>query len=50
MSRACSTHEGEMENAYKILDGKCEEKRPLGRIILKCFLGKYGGKVWIRSI
>jgi hypothetical protein len=39
-------------NAYEILVGKPEGKRPLGRpgvdgmIILELFLGKYGGRVW----
>jgi hypothetical protein len=33
MGRACCTHgrRGEMRNAYKILVGKSEVKRPLGR-------------------
>jgi hypothetical protein len=30
MDRACCTH-GKMRNAYKILVGKVEEKRPVGR-------------------
>jgi hypothetical protein len=30
MSKACSTH-GEKRNVYRILVGKPEEKRPLGR-------------------
>jgi hypothetical protein len=30
MGRACSMH-GEMRNAYKILFGNAEGKRPLGR-------------------
>jgi hypothetical protein len=30
MSRACSTH-GEKRNEYKVLVGKPEGKRPLGR-------------------
>jgi hypothetical protein len=30
MGRACSTH-GEKRNAYRILVGKPEEKRPIGR-------------------
>jgi hypothetical protein len=30
MGRACSTH-GEKRNAYRVLVGKPEEKRPLGR-------------------
>jgi hypothetical protein len=30
MSRACSTH-GEKRNAYRVLVGKPEGKRPLGR-------------------
>jgi hypothetical protein len=41
-----------MRNAYKILVGKHDGKRPLGRhthewgIILEWILGKYGGRVW----
>jgi hypothetical protein len=41
-----------MRNAYNILVGKSEGKRPLrrsrldGRIILEWILGKYGGKLW----
>jgi hypothetical protein len=31
MAGACSTH-GEKMNAYRILVGKPEEKRPLGRV------------------
>jgi hypothetical protein len=31
MSRACSTHGGEERNAYRILVGKPEGKRRLGR-------------------
>jgi hypothetical protein len=31
MGRACSTHKGENGNAYMILLGKPEGKRPLGR-------------------
>jgi hypothetical protein len=30
MGETCSTHR-EMRNAYKILFGKCEGKRPLGK-------------------
>jgi len=45
-----------MRNAYNILVGKPERKRPCGnlgidgRIILEWFLGKYGGKVWTGCI
>jgi hypothetical protein len=31
MGRACSTNGGEKRNAYRILVGKPEVKRPLGR-------------------
>jgi hypothetical protein len=31
MGRACSTNEGEEECIYRILVGKLEGKRPLGR-------------------
>jgi hypothetical protein len=31
MGRACSTHGGERGNAYRILEGKPEGKRTLGR-------------------
>jgi hypothetical protein len=31
MGRACSTNGGENKNAYRILVGKPEGKRPLGR-------------------
>jgi hypothetical protein len=50
MGRACST------NAYRILVGKPEEKRPLGRprrrwwTILKWILEKQVGVVWTGSI
>jgi hypothetical protein len=43
---------GEIRNAYKILVGKSEGKRQLGRrrrnerIILKWMLGKLGRTVW----
>jgi hypothetical protein len=43
---------GEMRNAYNILVGKSEGKRPLGRlgidgkIILEWILGIYGEWVW----
>jgi hypothetical protein len=43
---------GEIRNVYKILVGKPEGKRPLGRhksrwsIILKWILEKLGGNVW----
>jgi hypothetical protein len=42
----------EMRNAYRILVGKPEGKRPLARpwrrwkVILKWIRGKQGGKVW----
>jgi hypothetical protein len=38
---------GEMRNAYRILVGKPEVKRPPGR---PRFLKKCGGRVWVRSI
>jgi hypothetical protein len=46
---------GEMKNEYKILVGKPEGKRLLGRPrrrweILECILGKQGGKVWTGCI
>jgi hypothetical protein len=47
---------GEMRNAYKILIGKREGKRPRGvdRGILKCILEKYvwmvlNGLIWLRT-
>jgi hypothetical protein len=46
---------GEKRNAYRILVGKPEGKRPLGRprcrwiIILKCTLEKKNGVVWAGS-
>jgi hypothetical protein len=45
-----------MTNAYKILVGKPEGKRLLGRlavdwkIILEWILGKWGGKMWTGCI
>jgi hypothetical protein len=51
MGRAFSCM-GENGNAYRILVGKPEGRRPLGRldigrrIILKWILGEYGGVVW----
>jgi hypothetical protein len=51
MDRACSTH-GENRNAYRMLVGKPEGKRPLedldvgGRIILERILERYDGVVW----
>jgi hypothetical protein len=52
MGGACSKH-GEMRNAYEIVVGKPETKRPLGRPRrdekITCewiLLGKRGGKVW----
>jgi hypothetical protein len=47
---------GKTRNTYNILVGKSEGARPLGttrldgKIILKCILGKYSGKVWIGCI
>jgi hypothetical protein len=35
MGRACSTH-GEKRNAYMVLVGKLERKRPLGRYRRRC--------------
>jgi hypothetical protein len=46
----------EKRNAYRILVGKPERKRPLERprrrgwIILKCILERYDGVVWTGSI
>jgi hypothetical protein len=54
MGRACSTN-GESRRAYKILVGKPEKWRPVGRpsingkIILKWILGKWDG-AWTGSI
>jgi hypothetical protein len=36
MGRACSTNGGEEKNAYRILVGKPEGKRPLGRQRCRC--------------
>jgi hypothetical protein len=47
---------GEMRNAYRILVGKPEGKRPLRgpihvwEIILEWILGKLGGKMWTGCI
>jgi hypothetical protein len=43
---------GEMRNAYDILVGKPERKRPRGRwgIILECILEKEDGKMWTGCI
>jgi hypothetical protein len=53
MDRACSTY-GESRGAYRVLVGKPEGRRPLGRrgvdgrIILKWILEKWdGGMDWI---
>jgi hypothetical protein len=49
-------HAWERNNAYRLLVGKPEGKRPLGRlgldmsIILKCNLKKWNGRIWIRLI
>jgi hypothetical protein len=43
---------GNMKNAYKILIGKPEQKRPAedlgieGKVTLQLILGKQGGKMW----
>jgi hypothetical protein len=39
-------HVEEIRNAYNILVGKSEEKRPLGRLGVKQISGKQDGKVW----
>jgi hypothetical protein len=55
MGRACSTN-GEKRNAYRILVGNPEGKRPLGRprrrwgTILKWILERQDAMVWIGSI
>jgi hypothetical protein len=55
MGKACDTN-GEKRNAYKILVGKPEGKRPLGRRRhkwvnnIKRFLERYNGMVWIGLI
>jgi hypothetical protein len=55
MGRACSTN-GEKRNAYRILVGKPEGKRPLGRprrrswTTLKWMLERWDGMVWTCSI
>jgi hypothetical protein len=47
---------GERRNAYNILTGKPEGKRPVGRprlrwgIMLEWILRKYGGKLWTGCI
>jgi hypothetical protein len=46
MDRACSTN-GAKRNAYRILLGKPEGKRPLGeRTKLRRILEKWDGMVW----
>jgi hypothetical protein len=53
MGRACSTN-GEKRNVYKILVGKPEGKRPLGRrrqwTVLRWILQRQDGMVWIELI
>jgi hypothetical protein len=54
MGRACSTN-GEKRNAYRILAGKPEGKRPLGRLRRKWVDNvkidlRYDGIVWTGSI
>jgi hypothetical protein len=47
MGRACSTKRKEKRNAYRILVGKPEGKRPLGGwTILKWFLERFDGMWW----
>jgi hypothetical protein len=41
---------GEVINAYRILVGKPEVKRPLAMIILMWIVGKQGVKMWIELI
>jgi hypothetical protein len=51
MCETCST-QSERRNAYKILVGKPDGKRPLGRLdvdgsfVLEWVFGKQSGKVW----
>jgi hypothetical protein len=55
MDRACSTN-GEKRNAYRILVGKLEEKRRLGRLRhrweddIKCVVERENRVVWIGLI
>jgi hypothetical protein len=51
MGGACSTN-GANRNAYRILVGKPEGKRPLGRCVdnNKLILERYDGMVWTGSI
>jgi hypothetical protein len=57
MSMACSTNGGE-EEEYRILMGKPEGKRPLGRRRrrwvdnIKIYLGEidWGGMIWLRMV
>jgi len=39
-------HVGEMRNAYNILVGKPERKRPIRSSMHRWILGKLGGKMW----
>jgi hypothetical protein len=57
MGRVCGTH-GEKGNAYRILVGKPEEKRPLGRLTRKWEVNVkidhreigWGGTDWIHLV
>ena len=40
----------EKRGAYRVLEGKPEGKRPLGRIILKRIFNKWDGEGWTELI